>query len=81
MDKLDLAARVLAAYAMKVNDPIHPYTPDPNDAIDFDVLFSIALPAIVCTSGGGLLKLVKRSGSGLGWKVMKPVDLLEWLRR
>lgn len=81
VDKLDLVARVIADYAMKVNDPRHPYVPDPNDAIDLDVLFAVALPAIVCTSDGGLLKLAKRSGSGLGWKVMKPAELLEWLRR
>lgn len=81
IDRLDLPVRILARYAIKASAPEHPYLGDnPNDAIDFDVLFTVSMQVILCTSDGAMKKLAHQSGSADANRLMTPKELLDWLR-
>ena len=80
VDRLDLPIRVLAAYGEKTARRSKPYIPEGvNDAIDFDVLFTVPLPAVVCTSDGPMRTLARTCGAGEAWRVKNPAELLLWL--
>lgn len=75
--KLDLPIRALAKRAMQFAD--NPASRGSNDAIDFELLFTIALPGVVCTADISLIQLVQETGSGDAWRVMEPPQLVHWL--
>jgi acyl carrier protein len=81
LDRLDLVVRVIARLAVNQNKRRAAGTPNTNDAIDLDVLFSTMLPAVVCTSDKKMLAAASASGSGSAWRVKNPTDLLAWLSR
>jgi hypothetical protein len=77
LDKLDLAIRVIALRTLQAGEAHAAYKPSrSNDAIDFDLLFAVALPALVCTSDGRLVRLAQDTGSADANRVMLPTDLL-----
>ena len=77
LDKLDVAIRVIAIRSVHAGTGSTPYRPSgPNDALDFDLLFGIALPAIVCTSDERLARLAEATGSADAKRVMMPAQLL-----
>ena len=80
LDKLDLVVRTLALHAVRINGGRSKRTPDLNDAIDFDVMFTVTLPAVICTSDKGMLNLAHESGSGDDWRVKSPTELLDFLK-
>jgi hypothetical protein len=80
LDRIDLAVRVLARRAREAAAADHPYRPTgPNDALDFDLLFGLALPAWVCTQDARLVRLARDTGSADATRVMSPPDLLDRL--
>jgi hypothetical protein len=80
LDKLDLAVRVIAARTREA--AVNGYRPTkPNDAIDFDLLWALPLPAIVCTQDTRLIQLATRTGSADAWRLMTPSALLDWLAK
>jgi hypothetical protein len=80
LDKIDLAVRVLARRAREAAKERHPHRPQgPNDALDLDLLFGVALPGWVCSQDGRLVRLARETGSADGERVMAPPELLERL--
>lgn len=77
LDKLDLAIRVIALRSAEAGTGKAPYKPKgPNDAIDFDLLFGVALPALICTSDDRLVRLAARTESADAKRVMLPKKLI-----
>ncbi len=56
------------------------YNPKLNDAMDFDQLFALGLPAIICTSDGKLIDRVRALRTPGSDRVMTPAELLDGLR-
>jgi hypothetical protein len=80
VDRLDL---VIAALARRTYEAAFlGASPKPgvsNDALDFSLLFSVALPAVVCTSDQHFVNFVRQLKSRDSNKVMSPDELLVWL--
>lgn len=80
VDRLDLVVAALARRAYEA--AFHGYSPKAgvsNPAVDFALLFSIPLPAVVCTSDQNLVNFVRQLKSPDSNKVMRPDELLVWL--
>lgn len=56
------------------------YKPKLNDAMDFDQLFVLGLPAVICTSDGKFLRRVRSLGTPGSDRVLSPGELLDGLR-
>jgi rRNA-processing protein FCF1 len=80
VDRLSLLVHAVAHYMVKTTQPGKPYIADLNDVVDLDILSTATLPAVVCTTDKGLRNLARQSGSSDGWRVMTPVELLDWLQ-
>lgn len=82
VDKLDLVTRVHARRCAQAAATNSPYTAaDDNDALDFELLYGVQMPAVVCTADRNLVKLARASGSRDAERVMTPSELLESLQR
>jgi hypothetical protein len=80
LDKIDLAVRVVARRTREAAKEKHAYAPEgSNDALDFDLLFGVALPAWVCTQDERLVRLARETGSADGERIMSPRELLDRL--
>lgn len=80
LDRLDVAVRVIARRTFQTASA-HGYEPEGhNDALDFDLLFGLALPAIVCTGDQRLINLARQTDAWDAWRVMSPQELIDWLR-
>jgi len=80
LDKIDLAVRVIARRTREASRKHQAYRPaGPNDALDLDLLFGLALPAWVCTQDERLIRLARETGSADAKQVMSPAELLERL--
>lgn len=80
LDRIDLAIRVIAARTREA--AVNGYHPTkPNDAMDFDLLLALPLPAVVCTQDTRLIRLAAQTGAEDAWRVMDPPALLDWLSR
>jgi hypothetical protein len=79
VDRLSLVAGVLARHAQRaIKDPN--YLAKTNDALDVDILYAVALPAIVCTTDGRLLNLARETNSSDAHLVKSPSELIDWLK-
>jgi hypothetical protein len=81
VDKLEVAIRVSArrTFELKANKGYSPK--GHNDALDFDLLYGLALPAVVCTGDDRLVRLARSTTAWDGWRVMNAAELLAWLQR
>jgi hypothetical protein len=80
LDKIGLLIGVVSRYIVRALDEEQPpYSPDPNDAIDLDVLYAAVLPAIVCTFDRKMRRAAKESGSSDSWRVMDLAELVAYL--
>lgn len=59
----------------------HGYKPKLNDAMDFDQLFALGLPAIICTSDGKFRERVRQLGTPGSDRVLSAAELIDRLRR
>jgi hypothetical protein len=82
LDKLDVAIRVIAKRTAQLKSGKSGYTPKGyNDALDFDLLYGLALPAVVCTGDERLVRLARSTTASESWRVMNAADLLDWLAK
>jgi len=76
IDRLDLVVKsfgVLAERTLTRKSRV-----DPNDAFDFDLLYTVSLPGVVCTLDKRLVQIARESEAADSWRVMKPEQLLKW---
>lgn len=80
LDRIDLAVRVIARRVREAAKRDHAYRPQgSNDALDFDLLLGVALPAWICTQDGRLVRLARETGSADAGRVMAPSELVDRL--
>jgi len=78
--RLDLATRYMASRAADAARRKGAYKPTRNDALDLELLFTIPMPAIVCTNDKKFVRVVRSLGSPDGRLVLTPAELLDGLR-
>jgi hypothetical protein len=80
--RLDLIVHLLAH---RVRDAAFghysPAPEKPNDRLDFELLFALPLPAVICTGDLRFIDLVRRLGRGDSGKVMTPDEIYLWLAK
>jgi hypothetical protein len=80
LDRLDVAVRVIARRTLQTGSA-DGYRPEGhNDALDFDLLFGLALPAIVCAADQRLINLARQTHAWDAWRMMSPQELIDWLQ-
>ena len=82
LDRIDLYSRSIALLAARANLSKEPYvSKDLNDALDFDILFCVMYPGIICTEDRRMKAITSDSGSADKWRVMNGGDLIEFLSK
>lgn len=77
--RLELACHYQAQRAIEAAHARTPYVPTRNDALDLELLFTLPLPAVVCTADDRLVRFVRRLHTEQGDLVMTARELVEWL--
>lgn len=80
VSKLELVA---CSLAQRTFEAIRGYTPDPaqsNDALDFNLLFILPLPAVICTNDLRFIRWLRQLPTNEAEKVMSPTELFHWLQ-